>query len=340
MHIAVLHNAVDSAAALDDQDVLVQVEAVSAALEALGHRTTAVPCTLDLHSFRLRIEELAPDLAFNLVEGLEGWDSLSSLAPSLLDALAVPYTGNSTEATFLTTQKVLAKQQMRQAGLPTPDWLIGEQPPALVARSDASSDDRWIIKGLWDQASRNLDDDAIVAGDEAQVRRCLIAWHARHGRRAYAERFVAGREFNVAMLTSPDGPIVLPPAEIDFSAFPPDKPRIVGYRAKWIADSFEYNNTPRRFDFPAEDERLLAQLRELAAACWDVFGLRGYVRVDFRVDRDGQPWILEVNTNPCLSPDAGFAAALQRRGIAFPAAIEAIVDEAQRRFHCSTPNTV
>ena len=110
-------------------------------------------------------------------------------------------------------------------------------------------------------------------------------------------------------------PQVLPPAEIDFGDFPPDKPRIVGYQAKWDDESFEYHHTPRRFEFPSTDRALLAELSRLAADCWHQFGLRGYVRVDFRVDRDGRPWILEVNSNPCLSLDAGFAAAVQRAGI-------------------------
>jgi len=57
--------------------------------------------------------------------------------------------------------------------------------------------------------------------------------------------------------------------------------------------------------------------------------VRGYTRVDFRVDEEGQPWILEVNANPCLSPDAGFAAALQRAGIAYPTAMARILDAAR-----------
>jgi D-alanine-D-alanine ligase len=123
---------------------------------------------------------------------------------------------------------------------------------------------------------------------------------------------------------------VLPPAEIDFSAFAPGKPRIVGYRAKWAEDSDEYRQTPRRFDFPASDRTLLDRLSDLARACWNEFDLRGYARVDFRVDREGRPWILEINANPCLSPDAGFAAALQQAGIEYSAAIARIVGDAVR----------
>ena len=76
--------------------------------------------------------------------------------------------------------------------------------------------------------------------------------------------------------------------------------------------------------------RFVEQLGEIALRCWDVFQLRGYARVDFRVDASGQPWVLEINANPCISPDAGFAAALAERGIPYSAAIRRIIAEARR----------
>jgi D-alanine-D-alanine ligase len=108
---------------------------------------------------------------------------------------------------------------------------------------------------------------------------------------------------------------VLPLAEMTFVDFPAGKPRIVDYEAKWDEASFGYNNTVRRFDFGPEDAGLLASLREISLACWKLFDLAGHVRVDFRVDAAGNPYVLEVNTNPCLSPDAGFAAAAARAGL-------------------------
>ena len=70
---------------------------------------------------------------------------------------------------------------------------------------------------------------------------------------------------------------------------------------------------------------MLATLKELALRCWKLFGLRGYARIDFRVDREGKPWILEVNANPCLSPDAGFSAATLRAGLTFPDVLRRIL---------------
>jgi D-alanine-D-alanine ligase len=119
----------------------------------------------------------------------------------------------------------------------------------------------------------------------------------------------------------------LPPAETLFRDYPPGKPRIVDYAAKWDAASFEYNNTLRRFEFPATDAALLARLRAVALACARLFDLHGYARVDVRVDAAGTPWVLEVNANPCLSPDAGFAAAAAAAGLDGTAVLQRILGD-------------
>jgi D-alanine-D-alanine ligase len=167
-----------------------------------------------------------------------------------------------------------------------------------------------------------------MEGDALLVRQRLEEFVARSGRPHFAEKFIEGREFNVPILDSSVGPQVLPPGEMDFSTFPDGKPRIIGHRAKWHESSFEYNNTPRSFQVHDHDRRLVELLERLALDCWRVFDLRGYVRVDFRVDHAGQPWILEVNANPCLSPDAGYAAALDEAGITYDEAVQRIVEAA------------
>ncbi len=142
-----------------------------------------------------------------------------------------------------------------------------------------------------------------------------------------AEAFIDGRELNLSLLAGVNGPEVLPPAEIRFDAYPPGKVRVVGYRSKWEEGSFEFNHTPRSFEFLETDAPLIAHLKELALKCWRLFNLRGYARVDFRVDREGRPWILEVNANPCLSPDAGFSAATLRAGLALPEVLQRIIGD-------------
>jgi D-alanine-D-alanine ligase len=333
MHLVILHQAVNEQDTVEDQDVLVQVESISQSLRRLGYQTASLPCDLNLDAMLERLRDLKPDLVFNLVESLAGNDSLVYLPSAVLDAAGIPYAGNRTESHFLTAHKLLAKQRLQYAGLPTPEWIEGcrrtckqsSLPP--LPSQDKERISKWIVKGVWEQASRDLDEESIVLGTQEEVLAALDERIRRTGRPSFAERFVEGREFNLGLLAGPDGVEGLPPAEIDFSTFPLEKPRIVGHRAKWDEESFEYNNTPRTFDFPESDKALLEELSTLAKKCWELFSLHGWARVDFRVDTKGNPFILEINTNPCLSPDAGFAAALQRAGIPFEKAIERIVQE-------------
>ncbi len=334
MKIWVLHNQVSPQAAPDEEDVLVQVEAVTAALRARGHAVAAVAADLDLAGLADRLRTQRPDAVFNLVEGLAGSGRLIHVVPSLLDAAGCRMVGCPTEAVFLTSHKVLAKRLLRHGGLPTPDWLL---PAGLAgdgttpaAESTAGPPARWIVKSIWEDASLGMDDSAVVDGSDA-ARAALQERQGRPGDPWFAEAYIEGREFNLGLLEGPGGVQVLPPAEMLFADFPAGKPRIVGYAAKWEPHSFEYGHTMRTFDLPPGDDRLLARLVGLARACWDLFDLRGWARVDLRVDEAGQPWILEVNANPCLSPDAGYAAALARTGIVFADAIDGMVDAALAR---------
>lgn len=334
MYVAILHNRVADDASESDRDVLVQVDVVAAALEQLGHENAAIPCDLNLQSLQDQLQRRPPDVVFNLVESLGGSDALGFVVPALLDRMAVPYTGSPTEATFLTNHKLLAKQRLSQAGLPTPLWFTDSsaawsRPGPGDAAHSIRPGDRFVIKAISEHASVGLDEHSLVTVvDELDLRRRLQESRETLQRPCFAEQFIDGREFNISLLANAGGCQVLPPAEIDFSAFPAGKPRLVGYRAKWDQTTFEFQNTPRRFGFPPHDGPLVQRIGELASACWSLFGLGGYVRVDFRVDPQGQPWILEVNTNPCLSPDAGFAAALRQASIGCDEAVARILADA------------
>ncbi len=314
MKIAVLHGEVAEDANRDEKDVLVQVDVVSQGLAALGHEPVAVPVSLNLEEAARALAALRPAIAFNLVESLSGKGGLIHIVPALLDALKIPYTGAGTEAMMLTSNKILAKKWLGAAGLPTPPWFTASE-----MHENLQVAGPWLVKSVWEHASIGLDEDSVLFG--ADRKRILSEMDARSealGGACLAEAYIDGREFNLSLLAGKGGPEVLPPAEIRFDSYPPGKVRVVGYRSKWEEGTFEFANTPRTFEFPAQDAPLLSQLKELARRCWKIFDLRGYARVDFRVDGAGRPWILEVNANPCLSPDAGFSAATLRAGLTFP----------------------
>ena len=326
MRVAIVHDAVGESYAPDARDAIVQADAVARALGALGHTVCRIACSLNLLVVTSELRRRQVDLVFNLVESIGGQGRLIHLLPFCLDALPLPYTGAPAEAVMLTSSKTMAKAWMAAGAIPTPAW-VGPWPGTDVRRDEAACGrGTWIVKSVWEHASIGLGPQSLVRdAGPAEIFDQLEQRAVDLGGACFAEHFIAGREFNLSLLAHPDGPQVLPPAEIIFEGYTAEMPRIVDYRAKWDPSAFEYHHTPRRFVFDATDAGLLARLTALALRCWDHFGLRGYARVDFRVDEAGAPWVLEINANPCLAPDAGFAAALARAGIPSADAIGRIV---------------
>ncbi len=320
MRIVILHDHVTVDAREDEQDVLVQAEFVRGCLERAGHEVSTLEFGMDMSAAARGLERASPDLVFNLVESMMRSGRMIAVAPTMLDAMGIRYTGCPSPAVWLTSGKLLTKRWLRAAGLPTAEWF--EQ--GDLARAGAGSGvapGPWIIKSVWEHASVGLDDDSVIdapaPGGAGVLAGALARLRSRVGGEGFAERFIDGREFNIGLLARPGGdePEVLPAAEIEFRDFPPERRKVVGFSAKWVEDSFAYQHTIRTYEFGAEDGVLLGELRRLSLRCWEEFGLRGYARVDFRVDAAGRAWILEINGNPCISPDAGFMAAAERAGM-------------------------
>ncbi len=321
--VLIMHNSVTHESTADARDILEQVASVQTALQSRSYRTATLAIDLRLDAVKSRLREEAPDTVFNLVEAIDDCGQLVPIATGLLDHLQIPYTGSSTEGLLITGNKILAKQWLRANGLATADWWDG-----VSAVPAYPGPGRWITKPVSEDASIGMDDESVI-DDFRNVPGQVVAREAARKYRWFAERFIEGREINVALLDGPNGPTVLPIPEIEFVDYPANKPRIVGYAAKWHEDSFECRNTVRRFVDPGQEAALCAELGRVALKCWHIFQLRGYARVDFRVDAEGTPWVLEVNANPCISPDAGFAAALEETGIAYAEGIERIVSIAR-----------
>jgi D-alanine-D-alanine ligase len=308
----------------DQRDVLDQAEAIREALAELGHETFTFTFSLDVKAFTESIKRVQPDLVVNLVESVEGQGRLIYLASAVLDFLEIPYTGAPTDTLYLTTNKLLTKRMLAASGIPTPHYFRYKDLPA----SGGVLNQPYIIKSVWEHASVGLDEDSVLfLPNQRQLQTEMEKRKEKLGGECFAEKYIEGREFNLSILATHEGPEVLPPAEMKFVDYPPGKWRVVGYRAKWDENSYEYQATVRSFRFSPEDEPLLAKLKEMAGKCWSLFGLRGYGRVDFRVDQGNRPWVLEINANPCLSTDAGFFAAATQAGISYRQIVERIIQD-------------
>ena len=251
-------------------------------LARLGHEPARVSCTLDLAAMCDELRQLRPDVVFNLVEslaecrfaGLSAAGGAGRAGPALYrqpHRIALPdHAQTAGQAADAAGRTAHARLDRKQRSHPLNDT---EQSRPISHRLRCPSCSSWIIKGVWDQGSRGMEDDAVLAG-RRPGRGCASVCRSgpqRSGRPCFAEQFIDGREFNLSLLAGPQGPRCMPPAEIDFSAFPPGKPRIVGHRAKWQDDSFRVSPhaPPLRFRAVRRD-RCWIELRQLGRAVLDV----------------------------------------------------------------------
>lgn len=146
---------------------------------------------------------------------------------------------------------------------------------------------------------------------------------------ALAQHFLPGREFNVGIIGG-NRPRILPLAEVCYDDLPPEIPPIMSYAAKWVETSTEYQNTS--VICPAEVEPELArQISQTALRAFRAVGVRGYGRVDMRLDEIGLPRVLEVNCNPCLDEGLGLARAADKAGITYRQLMQIIIRAALER---------
>lgn len=355
--LIVAHNPVGAGDDPSTSDVLAQVELVEAAAAELGLATTR----LAVADWRLWEDlaaaepEMAPgSVVFNLVEAPPGVPAVHPATAGVLELMGLPFTGGSAAALWLTTDKLATRAVLAAQGLPVAPG--GRLAADVEAPGSEAADlailrqipGPWILKPSCEDASLGLDGEAVCATPHAVLARAAALRARFPGQPLVIERFLPGRELNVSLLaTSPGRPenpeinagagvVALPVAEIVFVDFPPDMPRIVGYEAKWLADSFAYTHTERHFPHDTASAPLLERARRLALAAWSACGMTGYGRVDLRLDEHGEPFILEVNANPCLAADAGFMAAAGQAGLTAADVVERILTAALAR-HESRP---
>lgn len=323
MKAAVLFNSSLDLNAPEEEDTLMQAQEITHWLQELGFKTRMIPFAQELQTTENDLKAWNPRFVFNLVESVNGTDRLAYTAPAILEFLKLPYTGCSAESMAETSCKIRQKKRLQQASIPTP-LFWGEE-----NSNESSIDGPFIVKSTTEHASVGIHEESVtstLADAIALVEKLKLSSQNNHW---FIERYIDGREFNISLLEMHDKtPEVLPPSEILFINFPEHLPKIVDYKAKWDTTSFSYHATERCFNFKNDDELLLEKLKIIAVKCWDLFELRGAARVDIRVDKQGNPWVLEVNTNPCLSSDAGLMAAAKKAGLTAQNVIQRLIPKA------------
>ena len=302
------------------KSVMARLQAVKEALLSLGHSVKAMEMKEDLPPMVGKIIRAGAELIFNLCEEFHGQSRLEMNIAALLELLNIPFTGSSALVLGLSQDKGKTKSILAHYGVPTPAYRVwSPEEPGI------SSPLRFplIVKPLWEDASLGIGNDALVSEPDALCQQ-VEKIHRLHHQPALVEEYIDGRELNVSILGN-KAPELLPISEIDFSTLPPGLPKICGYEAKWVEHSPEFDHTVPLC--PASLSRgVEKKVREAALQSYRVMDCRDYARVDIRLGLDSVPYVLEINANPDISPDAGMPRSAKMAGYDYTQLIGRIVE--------------
>jgi D-alanine-D-alanine ligase len=254
-------------------------------------------------------------LVVNMAYGIQG-ESRYTHVPAMLELAGVPYTGASPLGHAVSLDKAIAKRLMQAAGIPTPAFTLMTEPraPADPLRYPL------IVKPRRESTSYGL----TLAHNQQELDEAVETIVEQYGQAALVEQYIEGREVCVALLGN-DPPDVLPAVELSFD----DRRSPV---MTW-ADKYH-----RRADEPTKlcPAPLLSALQrtidEVARATFESCHARDYARVDIRIDRHGQPSVLELNSMASLGERGSYVRAAEAAGLTFDALVNRIVDIAHARY--------
>lgn len=311
MKVGILYDGLSAVSA--DQLIATTVDAVASELEAEGNVVLRVAVGPNAQWIE-RLRRARVDFVFNLCESVDGVAALEPPVIAVLELLNIPHSGSSSWTTALCLRKHIVNGLLEGAGLPVPRFTVVRRGGSIPSVGFPA-----ICKPAAEDASIGVEQRSVVRTTRQLTERVgamLERWDE-----VLVQRYVEGREVNVGIL----GDATLPIAEIDFGRMPKGMWRIVTYRSKWETGSDEdIGSAPR---CPARlPVGVATQLRRVAIAAWRLAGGAGYGRVDFRIDERGRPWILEVNANPDIAPDAGLARMARVAGIDYGALVRRVCE--------------
>ena len=331
LKIAVLYNLLERLEKGEERDILAEdgiieeIGAVEDAVRSLGHECCVMAIRDDILSVVHWLKEIRPDVVFNLCESVYGNTCWEMNIPALLDLVRIPYTGSAPLTLGLCQDKGKVKDILLSQGILTPRYKIFEREVEHIKGNVFPI----IVKPLHEDGSLGISKESVVYDDETLCRQIQYIIDKYH-QPALVEEFIDGRELNVSLMETNGTVGVLPISEIDYSEVPEGIPKICGYEAKWVTESPEYQKTKPICPAPLEwvTKR---RVEHIAIKVFKLFGCRDYARVDMRVDRNGKIYVLEVNPNPDISPQAGLTRAIKVQGMTYADFVGNLLERALQR---------
>lgn len=311
---------------LSEVGVVDEMKDIENALKNSGYNTILFNVNSNVNLLIDFLLNQKPDVVFNLCESI-GNESMHEMhVAGIYELLKIPYTGANAFTLGLAQQKARVKEILLYHNMPTPEFLLIEN---LPVKTTGHLKFPLIVKPSREDASVGINNDSVVY-DLERLNKQVEYIITKFNQPALVEEYIDGRELNAAILGN-NPPIVLPISEVNMDQLPENYHRIITYNAKWMKGTEEYEFTKGVCPAPI-NESLTEQISDLALRAYKIIGCRDYARVDFRLDKNNKLYILEVNPNPDISADAGFARSAKTAGFTFEEMVNKIVKLAIERW--------
>jgi D-alanine--D-alanine ligase len=269
------------------------IEHVKHGIEAAGWEYLQIEADENCYE---NLKKLRPDIVFNRAEGVRG-ESRESQIPAFCEMLGIPYVGSGIMANAIGLDKPTTKMILEYHGLKTAPFQVLETVDEPLRDG---IDYPLILKPSHEGSSIGINWENVVI-DEKALRAKLSEMLETYKQPILIEKFIDGREFSVGLVgnfTETEEPIVLPILEIDFTNFPEELGRVLGQKAKSIFDDSSNYKCPANID-----EQLRMRIEAHAKASFKALDCKDWARMDYRYDKDGELYFLEVNTLPGIDYD-------------------------------------
>lgn len=267
------------------------IELIKHGIETAGHEYVFIEADENVLN---NLKKIRPDLVFNRSEGLRG-ESRESHIPAILEMLEIPYVGANVLTTAVCLNKGWTKKIISYHGVLTPQFNIVS---SLEEADKIKFEYPVILKPNEEGSSVGINEDNVVH-NLTQLKAKLKDMLSEYIQSILIEQFIAGREFSVGTLGKPDGFLeVLPIVEVDFSNMPPEVGNVLGQRAKTILDDLSHYVCPAKID-----TKLKQRIESIALDICKYLEVPDFARIDFRMDKKGRIFFLEINPLPGMDFD-------------------------------------
>jgi len=306
--------------AFEEYDSWETIELIATALEAEGHTVTMLDGGRE---FLGKILHDKVDFVFNIAEGRGTYRSREAQVPSILEMLDIPYSGSDPQCLAICLDKPLAKQLVASEGISTPKWFVIKDRRELCQIDTRDFPFPAIVKPAYEGSSKGIHPTSVVE-DTKQAIEVIESLLDKYQQPAMVEEVILGDEVTVGIIGNS------PPKVLSMMRIIPKKNE--GY--------FIYNLDVKRsyldlveYECPARlEKQVLQRIQVSSLRAFQALGCRDFSRLDFRINKTGVPYFLEINPLPGLGTHSDLVIMAKKIGWSHRQLINAVLNVARERY--------